>query len=182
MREDIKTSMFENRPATKGDYQLPESIDADTSVDNDLLNWWSEHSFEQGYGQEQFEQGIEKYALALNAGGPDPEAEVARLGDNAAPRAEAAGLFARTFFPEAIMPAIERMCETADGVFALEHIMEKSKTFAGSEGSDPSPAITAEDLATMSQDERYWNVNKRDAGFVKKVDEGFERLYAKPNS
>jgi hypothetical protein len=42
-------------------------------------------------------------------------------------------LFANKFFPESALPAIERMCETHEGIIALEHIMEAMKdgSFSG---------------------------------------------------
>ena len=107
--EEIQSEAFSDRPETAGDYQLPESIDESAAVDNKLLSWWAEHSFENGYSQEEFEQGISMYAEAVNGSVPDIEAEAKMLGDNADQRIEAASLFANKFFPEAALPAIERM-------------------------------------------------------------------------
>ena len=69
--EEIQNEAFADRPEKAGDYQMPESIDAESAVDNELLQWWAEHSFENGFSQSEFEQGIEMYAQAINANQPD---------------------------------------------------------------------------------------------------------------
>lgn len=175
--EEIKTEAFADRPETAGDYQLPDIVDDDLAVDNELLQWWSEHSFENGYGQEEFQKGIEMYAQAINGTQPDIEAESAKLGDNASTRIEAASVFANKFFPEDALPAIERMCESHEGILALETIMDKMKdgNFAGN--ASPSPSITEQGLQEMMKDPRYWEPRNRDANFVKQVDDGFKQLY-----
>ena len=175
--EEIKTEAFADRPETAGDYQLPDIVDDDLAVDNDLLQWWSEHSFENGYGQEEFQKGIEMYAQAINGSQPDIEAESAKLGDNASTRIEAASMFANKFFPEDALPAIERMCESHEGIIALETIMEKMKdgNFAGN--TSPSPSVTEASLQEMMKDPRYWEPRNRDPNFIKQVDDGFKLLY-----
>ena len=120
--EEIQTEAFSSRPDSAGDYQLPDVIDAEAAVDNDLLRWWSEHSFENGFSQEEFQKGIEMYASSnMEDSGPDLEAESKKLGENASTRIEAASMFASKFFPEESLPAIERMCESHEGIIALRY-------------------------------------------------------------
>jgi hypothetical protein len=175
--EEIKAEAFADRPETAGDYQLPEIVDDDLAVDNELLQWWSEHSFENGYGQEEFQKGIEMYAQAINGNQPDIEAESAKLGDNATTRIEAASVFANKFFPEDALPAIERMCESHEGILALETIMDKMKDGNFSGDTSPSPSLTEASLQEMMKDPRYWEPRSRDSNFVKQVDDGFKQLY-----
>ena len=176
-QEEMQREAYADRPATKGDYLLPESIDPETAVDSPLLDWWSEHSFESGLGQEEFQKGIQLIAEAINGQQPDMEAETKLLGDAATDRIEAVSLFANQFFPEESLDAIERMCETAGGIVALEHIMEKMKgpSFAGD--SAMSSQITDDSLRTMQKDERYWNPQKRDPAYVNQVDQAYRKLY-----
>ena len=175
--EEIKAEAFADRPETAGDYQLPDIVDDDLAVDNELLQWWSEHSFENGYGQEEFQKGIEMYAQAINGTQPDIEAESAKLGDNASTRIEAASVFANKFFPEDALPAIERMCESHEGILALETIMDKMKDGNFSGDTSPSPSLTEASLQEMMKDPRYWEPRSRDSNFVKQVDDGFKQLY-----
>lgn len=173
--EEIQSEAFSDRPESAGDYQLPESIDDSAAVDNKLLSWWAEHSFENGYSQEEFEQGIAMYAEAMNGSMPDIEAEAKMLGDNADQRIEAASLFANKFFPEAALPAIERMCESHEGIIALEAIMEAMKdgSFAGN--TQAVAGASEKELREMMNDPRYWK--DRDPHFIKQVTEGFQQIY-----
>jgi len=173
--EEIQAQAFEGRPESAGDYQLPESIDPEQSVDNELLKWWSEHSFENGYSQEEFQQGIEMYAQAVMGNQPDMEAEAQKLGDNAEARIEAASVFANKFFPQEALPAIERMCESHEGILALEAIQEalKDGNFAGN--TEPAAQTTERELREMMNDPRYWK--DRDPAFIKEVTEGFQKIY-----
>jgi hypothetical protein len=173
--EEIQTEAFGDRPDSAGDYQLPDIVDDDLAVDNELLQWWSEHSFENGYGQEEFQKGIEMYAQAVNGSQPDLEAEASKLGDNANDRIQAASMFANKFFPEKSLPAIERMCESHEGILALEAIMEATKDGSFSDGTQPTGQTTQAELDQMMQDPRYWD--KNDTAYVKQVEEGFKRLY-----
>lgn len=173
--EEIQTEAFGDRPDSAGDYQLPDIVDDDLAVDNELLQWWSEHSFENGYGQEEFQKGIEMYAQAVNGSQPDLEAEASKLGDNANDRIQAASMFANKFFPEQSLPAIERMCESHEGILALEAIMEATKDGSFSDGTQPTGQTTQAELDQMMQDPRYWD--KNDTAYVKQVEEGFKRLY-----
>ena len=88
--EEIQAEAFSERPDSAGDYQLPEIINEEEAVDNELLRWWSEHSFNNGFSQEEFEEGIKIYADSVLGSGPVYEEEVAKLGDNAEARIEAA--------------------------------------------------------------------------------------------
>lgn len=175
--EEIQKEAFADRPESAGDYQMPESIDADAAVDNELLQWWSEHSFENGFSQEEFEKGIEMYAQAVMGSEPDLEAETAKLGDNANARIEAASVFANKFFPEEALPAIERMCESHEGIIALEAIQEAMKdgNFAGNAQS--ASGLSERELAQMMNDPRYYDSARRDPHFVKQVDDGYKKLF-----
>ena len=173
--EEIQAEAFNGRPESAGDYQLPETIDEAASVDNDLLKWWSEHSFENGYTQEEFEQGIEMYAQAVMGNQPDIEAEAQKLGDNASARIGAASAFANKFFPEEALPAIERMCESHEGIIALESIMEAMKDGSFANETSTTNAISEQSLREMMDDPRYWK--DRDPHFHNQVAEGFKKLY-----
>lgn len=175
--EELQAEAFSERPESKGDYQLPEYVDEDLSVDNDLLSWWADHAFENGFSQAEFEQGIEMYAKASQGMQPDLEAETKKLGENAQARIEAASIFITKHVPQEALPAIERMFETHEGVLAVEAIMEAMKDGSFSAESSAPSGISEASLREMMQDERYWNPAKRDANYIKQVQEGFSRLY-----
>ena len=175
--EEIEKEAYANRPADKGDYILPEGIDEALAPENPLLNWWADHAFENGMSQDEFAEGIKIYMDAVNSDVPDYDAEVGKLGDNANARIESVSLFANQFFPQEHMTAVERMCETAEGVQALEFIMENLQQQSPNSTSQPVAQINEAELQQMMLDDRYHNPAKRDANFIRQVDEGFRKLY-----
>lgn len=177
LMDEITEERYVNRPEKAGDYKLPDSVDEKSTIDSDLLKWWSEHSFENGFSQDQFEKGIQVYMDSTIESSPNLKAEYDKLGENADDRINAASLFANKFFPKDAMPAVERMCETHEGIIALEAIMEsqKSKSFSGD--SDAPDALTLESLRSMMDDPRYSDRTKHDQAYIRKVNEGFKKLY-----
>lgn len=175
--QEFEAAALEGRPATVGDYQVPESLDDMQVSDNPLFQWWADHSFENAYSQEEFAAGIEKYAEFIASTQPDLEAERANLGENADARIEAVDLWSSKFFPEQYADAIMSLGSTAQGIEALEYIMEKVGGQQVSGDIQTSNQLSADNLQTMMKDERYWNPTKRDNAFVKKVQDGFAQLY-----
>ena len=175
--KEMEEQAYANRPAEVGDYVLPDSIDDELATDNALLQWWANTAFENGYSQEEFAEGVEMYVNAVSADIPDYDAEVEKLGDNANARTEAASLFANQFFPEDMLPAVERMCETAEGIMVLEHVMDALKEGGPSNGAVEVSRETESDLRQMMLDPRYHDPARRDPTFVKQVDDGFKRIF-----
>ena len=157
---------------------LPDSIDDEMATDNPLLQWWANTAFENGYSQDEFAEGIEMYVNAVNADVPDYDAEIEKLGDNASARTEAASLFANQFFPEEMLGAVERMCETAEGIMVLEHVMDAMREGGPSNGAVEVSRETEADLRQMMLDPRYHDPARRDPTFVKQVDDGFKRMFS----
>lgn len=177
LMEEFEKAAIENRPASVGDYVVPDGLDETLVNDNELFQWWANHAFENAYSQQEFEEGINMYAQALNAGQPDLDAEKAALGENADARIQAVDLWSQKFFPEEYQDAILGLGATAKGIEALEYLMGQmgSSSLAGNTGAI-QPLNEAE-LQSMMRDERYWNPAKRDNAYVQKVQEGFSKLY-----
>ena len=165
--KEMEEQAYANRPADVGDYVLPDSIDDEMATDNPLLQWWANTAFENGYSQDEFAEGIDMYVNAVNADMPDYDAELEKLGDNASARTEAASLFANQFFPEEMLGAVERMCETAEGIMVLEHVMEAMREGGPSNGAVEVSRETEADLRQMMLDPRYHDPARRDPTFVK---------------
>jgi hypothetical protein len=174
--EELNAEAYKDRPATAGEYELPDFVIEEEALQSDLLKWWADHSYENGFSQSEFEKGIEIYMKSMPTG-PDLTQERGKLGDNANQRIEAASMFATKFFPAETMPAIERLCESAEGIVALEIMMEAMKDGSFSGAANPATGSSEADLKAMMKDERYWNVAKRDEAFVKQVEAGFKKIY-----
>lgn len=175
--EEFEQTAIEGRPNTAGDYLVPEGLDDNLVNDNELFQWWANHAFENAYSQEEFEQGINMYAQALDANQPDLDAEKAALGENADARIEAVDLWSQKFFPEEYQDAILGLGASAKGIEALEFLMSQmsASSMAGNTGA--IQPLNEGDLQSMMKDERYWNPVKRDNAYVQKVQEGFSKLY-----
>ena len=156
---------------------MPEQINEAEAVDNEMLAWWAEHSFENGYSQDEFADGIAKYASYMESQGPNLEAERQALGENADARIEAVDLWAGKNLPEEFADQIKLLGQSAQGIKMLEHLMSQSQQ-TSPQGQFVAPQTTNEDqLKTMMQDPRYWNPAQRDPNYVKQVQEGFSKLY-----
>jgi hypothetical protein len=181
LRSEIISQMeqeaFSSRPATAGDYAMPEIVDEEMAVDNALFQWWTNHAYENGYSQDEFEDGIQQFNDALEAMQPDLEAETQALGDNADARIEAVSLWSQKFFPAEYEDVILGIGTSAKGIEMMEFLMQNVKDASVSGDAGVSARTTEDDLRTKMQDPRYWNPVKRDISFVKEVDEGFAQLY-----
>lgn len=177
LQQEFDEQRYANRPATVGDYQIPEGIDESLASDNDLFQWWAQHSYEQGFSQDQFNDGISKYMDFYNSTQPDLDHERTLLGENADARIEAVDLWASKFFPEDVSDAVMQLGSTAKGIEALEHMMRHAGQTQMSGDTQPAVSMGEDDLRTMMQDPRYWNPTKRDPAYVRKVEEGFSKIY-----
>ena len=176
LMSELSEQASEGVPASVGEYELPDYLDEQEAIESDTLKAWADHCFENGYTHDEFKKGIDMYMSALPSEA-DLEAEASRLGDNSESRIEAASLFANQFFPEEALPAIERMFETAEGVVAMEAIMEAMKDPSVSDQTNISSNFNEVELTEMMKDERYHNPAKRDPHFVKQIDEGWKKLH-----
>ena len=174
-QEEYDSTRNADRPASAGEYALPDFVSDEEAVDNELLKWWAEESFDSGFGQDKFEKGIEMYLQAMDESAPDLDAEAAKLGENSDQRIEAASMFATKFFPSETMPAIERMFETHEGIIAMEAIQEAMKDGSFTGDATPAAGLSEDSLKEMMQDPRYWS--KNDPAFVRQVEAGFKKLY-----
>ena len=178
--EEMNESVAEGVPESADDYLLPDGIDETLAPDNELLNWWANHSHSNNYTQDEFEEGINMYRDAIEnaVGGEeiDSEAEMEALGDNAPERLEAVRLFSEQFFTEEEFGEIAELCSTAKGVSAVERMINALQE-SGNIDSQPTHTLDEDTLRQMMKDERYWKQGQRDPNFVKEVDEGFEILY-----
>lgn len=168
---EIEAEAFANRPEKAGDYELPEGADELASDPN--IEWWANFAWENGFSQEEFNEGLQRMLPPQH----DLDAEVEKLGDNANARIEAVALWSQKNVPESFQGEIMRLGETAEGVQLLEHFMNAMNDESVGDESASVAGLTKDDLDTMMRDPRYWDATRRDAGFVKQVDEGFSKLY-----
>ena len=180
-QKELEEEAFKDRPESKGEYVISEEaqklLDMGAVTDNKLLEWWSQTSFENGYNQEEFNSGIMMYLEQISETLPNPEQEMQKLGDNANVRVEAASLFANQYFPKNLIPTVELLASTAEGVQILEHIQEQTKGINVSSPSQPINQINEAQLRDLMASDEYHNPTKRNPEVVRQVESGFKQLY-----
>ena len=174
--KELEDKVLENRPASVGEYVLPEVLDEGEAVDNQLLDWWSKYSWDKGLSQDEFAEGIQKYADAIGSKQPDLEAVKKELGDNSTARVEAVQLWMNKFFPDqAMQEAVAELGSSSAGIKALEHIIEQTKSASVSQ-TTIAGQLTQADIEAKMKDPRYWQQGKRDNAFIQEVNSDWQRL------
>lgn len=175
--QELETEAYAVRPETAGDYQIPEILDEGEAATNPLLKWWADYSWENGLSQEEFDEGITKWAEYTGSNQPDLEQIKISLGDNANQRVEAVQLFMNKFFPEDMQDAVAQLGTSAEGIKALEHIQQSlSNSSIGQNITSPSK-MNLQDIEARMKDPRYFDPARRDKGYVNQINEDFKKLY-----
>jgi hypothetical protein len=175
MLQELETEAYSNRPASAGDYQIPEILDEAEAATNPLLKWWADYSWNNGLSQEEFDEGIAKWAEHT----PQPNLDEVRasLGDNANARVESAQLFMQKFFPAEMQDAVAQLGTSKEGIMALELIQEKMKGINPQQEVVQPSQLTQGDIETAMRDPRYWDTKQRDMNYVREVEAKFKKLY-----
>lgn len=179
LREQVKSEMFKDRPEDPSKYELPDiGENAPIDAESPLVEWWREQSHNMGLNNEGFQEGITKFIERVNAL-HDPEAEKAKLGENADERINAVSAWAsKNFTDEGEVRAINMLLSTADGIKLAEKLAGMAGELQGDNtGDDTRDELTVEKLREMQNDPRYHDPRHRDPAFVKQVDDGYAKLY-----
>lgn len=178
--EELSSEAIAERPAKIEDYELPEiqNVDLQELAKHPLTEWWAKLSWENGFNQDVFKQGIQQYLEARMTDVPDYEQEMQAIGDNASARTEAVGLWATKNLAQDEMAALEGMCTTA----ANFKLVEKLIHMAGNQGNPDSvvetaPELDESDIRKMMLDRRYWSSHDRDPKYVKQIERFFQKKY-----
>jgi len=180
IREDLEMEKLKSAPE---EYkvnlpELPENVDVSVSDDMEIVQWWKDTAKKNGLSQEQFDQGVEMFVNNAIATLPDMNAEMQKLGDNARERVEAAELWSKKNLSPESYQTFSNVASTAEGVKVIEEIMKMTKDSPmPSTPTQVSVAPNLQDLKSMINDPRYYDSNRRDPAYVKRVEELFEKAY-----
>lgn len=158
--------------------ELPENVDVSVSDDMEIVQWWKDTAKQNGLSQEQFDEGVKVFIDNAMATLPDVNAEMQKLGDNSKERVEAAELWSKKNLSPEAYNTFSSIASTAEGVKAIEEIMKMTK-------DSPMPTTPTQvsvtpdlgDLKSMMNDPRYYDSNKRDDSYIKRVTELYEKAY-----
>ena len=185
--KEAEAARLANRPEDPSKYnvQIPkdyEEMGIGIDDDDPTLGFWREMAHELGLDEKAFNKGLVGYIDARIKAAPNLQAEMDKLGDTAKVRTEAVGRWAARTFPEGELSALETMTVTAEGVLALERVMamvEKGGPPSSSQSASTfGSQTTLSELQALQNDPRYWDPMQRDPNFVKKIDDGFAKLYS----
>lgn len=180
IREDLEMEKLKSAPE---EYkvnlpELPENVDVSVSDDMEIVQWWKETAKKNGLSQDQFDQGVEMFVNNAIATLPDMNAEMQKLGDNAKERVEAAELWSKKNLSPESYQTFSSVASTAEGVKVIEEIMKMTKDSPmPTTPTQVSVAPNLQDLKSMINDPRYYDSNRRDPAYVKRVEELFEKAY-----
>lgn len=158
--------------------ELPENVDVSVSEDMEIVQWWKDTAKQNGLSQEQFDEGVKVFIDNAMATLPDVNVEMQKLGDNSKERVEAAELWSKKNLSPEAYNTFSSIASTAEGVKAIEEIMKMTK-------DSPMPTTPTQvsvtpdlvDLKSMMNDPRYYDSNKRDDAYIKRVTELYEKAY-----
>jgi len=158
--------------------EVPEDVEITVDPEQELVKSWQQICKDNGLSQEVFDQGVAAFVNNEIAGLPNLQEEMSKLGDNARERIEAADLWSKKYLSTDAYDAIANLASTAEGVKALEEIMSLSK-------SKPLPntntvvdvELDERDLQSMMKDPRYWKEGMKDAAYIAKVTNLYQKKY-----
>lgn len=99
------------------------------------------------------------------------------LGDNATARIEKLSTRLKDTLGEDGFKSVAELISDPHAVVALEKLTGNRGT-PGAGGGAPEPELTEGKLRTMMNDPRYYDPQRRDPEYVKKIEQGFTALYA----
>ncbi len=158
--------------------ELPENVDVSVSDDMEIVQWWKDTAKKNGLSQEQFDEGVNVFITNAMATLPNVNTEMEKLGDSSKERVEAAELWSKKNLSPEAYNTFSSIASTAEGVKAIEEIMTMTK-------DSPMPTTPTQvsvtpdlvDLKSMMNDPRYYDSNKRDDSYIKRVTELYEKAY-----
>ena len=180
VRDDLEKERMGNIPE---EYEIvvpevPEHINIEVNKEQELLKEWSAICKDNGLSQDIFNRGVNAFVNNEIAGLPDMQQEMTKLGDNANSRIEAADLWSKKYLTPESYEVAAKIASTAEGVKALEEIMNITRTQPLPNSNTVVDAELDEtDLRSMMNDPRYYDPAKRDQAYYDKVTKLYSKKY-----
>ena len=180
IRTDLEAEKLKNVPES---YKLnvPELDDkVNLTIDKEMpiVQWWDKTAKDAGLSQEQYDDGVKAFVDNALANIPNPQIETQKLGDAGKERIEAASMWSKKHLSPEGYNTIANLASTAEGVKVVEELMKLNKdSNMPTSNTQVDAQATQDDLKAMLNDPRYWDSNKRDPGYVRRVTELYEKAY-----
>ena len=181
IREDLEAERKSGVPESY-EITLPEGIPEDVQIDvnpeQPLIQEWQQICKDNGLSQAIFNKGVSAFVNNEISGLPNIQEEMAKLGDDAKTRVESADLWSRKYLTPKSYDTIASLASTAEGVQAIEELMNLNKAKPLPNANTVVDAELDEgDLRAMMQDPRYWDAARRDPAYVARVQGMFQKKY-----
>lgn len=180
IRTDLEAEKLKNVPENYS-LNVPElESNVDLKIDKEMpiVQWWDKTAKDAGLSQEQYDSGVKAFVDNALANIPNPQVETQKLGDAGKERIEAADMWSKKHLSPEGYNTIANLASTADGVKVVEELMKLNKdSNMPTSNTQVDAQATQDDLKAMLNDPRYWDSNKRDPGYVRRVTELYEKAY-----
>jgi hypothetical protein len=183
----LEAQRMEGVPAKADDYaftppegMIPEGVEFSMDTTNPVFRKWRDLAHNLKLTPEQFNAATALYVENELSLLPNPADELKKLGENAQARIDRVDLWAKKHLKPENHAIMQEYSNRADMITLFEDLISKAKD-AGVEdgGGENTGELTRDELQSMMKDPRYRDPRKREPEFVKKVEEGFRRLYPK---
>lgn len=156
------------------DLQIPEDVDLNLTKEDPLVNWFFGFAKENGMSQELVDKALNAYIKIELDNLPNVPKEIEKLGDYGQDRLLKVHNWLESKLSAPQFKSLNGLLTSADQIEALEVLMKQSgpSDFQGDSGGAP---LSLDELRSMQNDKRYWQ--SKDPAFIKKVTDGYERLY-----
>ena len=182
LREQFMQERLADRPEKPEDYTfdkggVPEGLEFNSDAPDPMLAWWREFAFEHGLTNDQYGQGISRWLGSIAESMPNLEEEQKKLGENAVTRIEKVNTtFEKAGLTQGEIQAINLAVSSADAVVALEKLIAyRGAPSMETNRAAPAQSLTLDELRALQLSKEYMN---GDPATVKRVSEGYDRLYA----
>ncbi len=171
-----------NVPESPDAYQIPDKLaegyDVEIDPSDPLLSWFKEYAHKQNMPQAHFDDAVKAYMGVHVNNLPDLDAVVRDLGEGATDRIAATDSWLAANLEPNHYGAIAQHANSKLFIEAIEGLVNKIRepNFSGQEGQNMPTKLTLEELRSMQDDPRYWR--DKDPAFLRKVEDGYKRLFA----
>ena len=158
--------------------EVPESVNLKVDKEMGLVKWWDETAKSAGLSQDQYDSGVKAFVDNAISSLPNRDLEVQKLGDNGKDRVEAAEMWSKKHLSPEGYTAVSKLASSAEGVKVIEELMKLNKdSNMPTQTTQIDASASADDLRSMLNDPRYYDSNKRDPAYVKRVTALYEKAY-----
>jgi hypothetical protein len=181
--DDLKAEILEEMRASapeeyevnlSDELKIPDNVELDLTKEDPLVSWFFDFAKENGFSQETVDKALNEYVKIEMENMTDVQAEIEKLGDHGQDRLLRVHNWLESRLTEDQFAAINPLLSSAAQVEALESLMKTSGP-ANFDGDGAGKPLTLEELREMQNDPRYHR--DKDPAFIKKVEEGYRRLY-----